>query len=99
MTKHRLIWYVWLAPDADLTDEQYSIYIDTVTSQQRKHDRHGTHTHTATFCTFYRLKHATRFARQLADMFNADIDVMSNRQRLKGAKRGVCGCYVVSPDN
>ncbi len=97
MKKHRLIWNVNVTFPEKLTDAQYDKYIELMTKETAKHDTICCKTFSSTFCTFYRIKQAEKFALYVANAINADMDVISNRQRKKWRRRGVYTGYIVSP--
>jgi len=96
MRKHRLIWFVWVSFPEELSDDQYSKYIDLCTAEARKYDTPDSKTHSASFCTFYHIRQAEKFAQFLAGNLGVSIDIISNRQRRKWKNRGKYTGYYVT---
>ena len=96
MRKYPLIWFVWVSFPEELSTVMYALYVELCTIQSRKYDTRHCHTASSSFCTFKHIKQAERFAQMVADAVNADVDIISNRQRKKWKKRGVYTGYVVT---
>ena len=94
MRRHPLVWYVWVSYPEELSADMFTVYRNLMTKQAKKS---SACTYSATFCIFSRIKKAEKFAQHVANVINAQMDVISNRQRSKWHKRGVYTGYVVTP--